>query len=94
MFERYVRRKLGYMVSIKVCTSIAKKKKTLTLLKAPFVHKTAQEQFVLFYFFKQLKLKFNLVIISYVLFSWVLSFVKKVIKSLSSAYKVNYGLSF
>lgn len=71
---------------IKLSPCIKKKNKKLTILKSPFVHKTAREQFQLTTFECDLILNFNLLKNKF-LVKFVFSELLKIFKSLNLTYK-------
>jgi hypothetical protein len=79
---------------IKLSPCIKKKNKKLTILKSPFVHKTAREQFQLTTFECDLILHFNLLKNKF-LVHFLLSELLKIFKSLNLTYKnLSYNFNF
>jgi hypothetical protein len=60
LVERYIRRKFGYLVNIKIYSHFKVNQKKITLLKSPFVHKIAQEQFLIQNFSKHVLISLNI----------------------------------
>lgn len=92
LFKRYLRRQFGYSVSFSINTNTLIKQKKIVLLKSPFVHKIAQEQFCISYFFKFVSIKFNYIFINLASLYWILKVVKKTFfKSGTSPTKMFYS---
>lgn len=56
--KRYLYRYFGYTISFNAETNVIAKKKKIILLRSPFVHKKAQEQFLFLTYKKKINIFF------------------------------------
>ena len=92
--KRYLRRKFAYLLSMRVYSNFLKKQKKITLLRSPFVHKVAQEQFVINCYSKKVAFSLFNIPISGMLFVWIFLTIRLFLKLCGSLQKINYIFTY